>query len=63
MQQELASDEYQITNIYPSDIATHGANPKAIIPTDLATFIVELAESHTSYFLTDVTLYPVKRNL
>jgi short-subunit dehydrogenase len=62
IKQEFPPDKYQITNLYPSDIASHGVNPDAINPNDLAHFIVELAQSQASYYLTDVTMYPVKRS-
>jgi 3-oxoacyl-[acyl-carrier protein] reductase len=58
LQQEFAPEQYQITNLYPSDIATHGPNPKAIDSKDLAEFIQELAEAERSYYLRDVTMYP-----
>ncbi len=58
LQKEFAPDKYRITNLYPSDIASHGANSEAIDPTDLAAFVLEQAENKTSYYITDVTLYP-----
>jgi NAD(P)-dependent dehydrogenase (short-subunit alcohol dehydrogenase family) len=61
LQQEFPPEKYQITNLYPSDIASHGAKPDAIDPDDLAGLIVELAESQASYYPTDMTIYPVKR--
>jgi len=61
LQQEFSPDKYQITNLYPSYIATHDPNPDAIDPKDLAAFVRATAESNASYYLRDVTLYPVKR--
>lgn len=62
LQKELPADQYQITNLYPSYIATNGQDPSnAIHPDDLASFVLQLAESHTSYYLSDITLYPAKR--
>lgn len=58
LQAELPQEKYQITNLYPSDIATQGPNPKAIQPDDLANFICAQAENTTSYYLRDATLYP-----
>jgi NAD(P)-dependent dehydrogenase (short-subunit alcohol dehydrogenase family) len=58
LQQEYAPDQYQITNLYPSDIAAHGPNPAAIEPADLAAFVREQAENTTTYYLRDATLYP-----
>jgi serine 3-dehydrogenase (NADP+) len=60
LQKEYANSEYRITNVYPSDIATHGPNEAAIDPDDLAAFIVELAQSQASYYLPNVTMYPTK---
>ncbi|MFA7302262.1 MAG: SDR family oxidoreductase [Candidatus Paceibacterota bacterium] len=61
IQKEFEPEKYQITNLYPSDIATHGPNADAIDPKDLAAFVVQLAESPASYYLPDVTLRPIKR--
>jgi len=58
LQQEFAPEQYQITNLYPSDIATHGPNPSAIDPKDLAGYIRTLAESQDTVYLRDVTMYP-----
>lgn len=60
LQKEFGADKYRITNLYPSDIASHGSNPDAIDPTDLATFVLQQANNQTSYYITDVTLYPAK---
>jgi serine 3-dehydrogenase len=60
LQKELPTEKYQITNLYPSFIATSGPNPDAIDPNDLAKLIVELAESRASYYPADITLYPAK---
>ncbi len=59
LQEEFAPKKYQITNLYPSDIATHGDNPKAISAADLAGFVCEQAENTSTYYLRDVTVYPV----
>ena len=58
LRSELNPQDYQITNIYPSDIATHGVNERAIDPTDLAMLIIECAERTTSLAVTDITIYP-----
>jgi NAD(P)-dependent dehydrogenase (short-subunit alcohol dehydrogenase family) len=58
LQEEFAPEQYQITNLYPSDIATHGDNPAAISAADLAGFIREQADSSATYYLRDVTVYP-----
>ena len=60
LQQEFKPEQYAITNLYPSDIATHGADENAIDPRDLASFIRAQAENRTTYHLRDVTLYPQK---
>jgi NAD(P)-dependent dehydrogenase (short-subunit alcohol dehydrogenase family) len=57
LQQELDAKRYAITNLYPKDIASHGPNPEAIDPVDLAAFIREQAENEATYVLRDVTLY------
>jgi len=62
IQKEFPPEKYQITNLYPSDIDSHHDNPHAIGAVDLASFILELASSHASYYLTDVTLRPIKRS-
>lgn len=58
LQQEFKPAQYQITNLYPSDIATQGPNPAAIQPGDLAAFVRELAENNKTYYLRDVTIWP-----
>jgi NAD(P)-dependent dehydrogenase (short-subunit alcohol dehydrogenase family) len=58
LQEEFNPEQYQITNLYPSDIATHGVNPEAINPTDLAGFVRQQVESASTYYLRDVTMYP-----
>jgi NAD(P)-dependent dehydrogenase (short-subunit alcohol dehydrogenase family) len=62
LQLEFKPDQYQITNLYPSDIASHGPNPKAIDPQDLAAYIRNLAESQDSIYVRDVTMYPRQIN-
>lgn len=61
LQQEFAPEQYQITNLYPYNIASHGPNPDAINADELAAYVVELTESKMSHYLRDVTMYPVKR--
>lgn len=58
LQKEFRPDTYQITNLYPSDIASDGPRPNAMTPEDLARFVREQAEQQTSYYLSDVTIYP-----
>ncbi len=58
LQEEYPPEQYQITNLYPSDIASHGPNPKAIDPYDLARFTRELAANDNSYYLRDASIYP-----
>jgi 3-oxoacyl-[acyl-carrier protein] reductase len=59
IQKELDRNKYQITNLYPGDIASHGPSEVAAIdPKDLANLITEIAESKRTYVITDVTLYP-----
>lgn len=58
LQQEFKPEKYQITNLYPSDIASHGPDPNAIDAQDLAAFIRAQAETEGTYYLRDATLYP-----
>lgn len=58
LQEEFKPGQYQITNLYPSDIATHGVNPEAVDPADLAGFVRQQAENESTYYLRDVTIYP-----
>lgn len=58
LQKELKPTTYQITNLYPSDIASHEPNPKVIQPEDLANQIRQYAELDTSYYVRDATIYP-----
>ncbi len=61
LQKEFKTEQYQITNLYPSFIASHEPDPNAIDGTDLAEFIAQLAESRATYYLRDVTLYPATK--
>lgn len=58
LQQEFKPSQYQITNLYPSYIATAGPDPKAMEPEDVAAFVREQAENEASYYIKDVTIYP-----
>ncbi len=58
LQQEFKPSEYQITNIYPSDIATHGDNPRAMAPADVAVFVDMMLSAPSTLYAADVTLYP-----
>ncbi len=60
LQQEFDPEQYQITNLYPYNIASHGPDPNAIDADELAWCIIGMAESRQSYYAKDVTLYPVK---
>lgn len=61
LQQELPGEKYQITNLYPSYIATSGQDPaNAILPEDLAGLITQLAEDNSSLHQTDITIFPSK---
>jgi len=60
LQEEYEPSKYQITNIYPSDIATHGPSPDAIDPKDLAAFVRQQTENNSTYYLRDATIYPTK---
>lgn len=58
LQKEFTPEQYKITNLYPSDIASHGDNPAAIGAADLAQFVREQAENSSSYYLRDATIFP-----
>ena len=58
LQQEFKPEQYRITNLYPSDIASHGPNDDAIDPKDLASLVRQQAENETTYYLRDATIYP-----
>ncbi len=59
--QQGTESNYRITNLYPSNIATHGEDPSAIKPADLANFVRQQAENDSTYYLRDVTIYPSER--
>lgn len=61
LQAEFSASQYQITNLYPTSIASKGPDDNAMTPEDLATFILEQADSHRSYYLRDVTLDRAKQ--
>lgn len=58
LQEEFKPDQYQITNLYPFNIASHGPADDAMTPEDLSAFVREQAESTKSYYLRDVTIWP-----
>ncbi|HUB93143.1 MAG TPA: SDR family oxidoreductase [Verrucomicrobiae bacterium] len=62
LQEAYKPEQYKITNLYPDYVATHSPNPDAMSADDLAAFIVELAGSKASYYIRDVTIYPLKRD-
>lgn len=59
LQSEVTPDKYAITNIYPDNIASHGPDPASIDPTELAQFVRQQAENNSSYYVRDVTIYPI----
>jgi NAD(P)-dependent dehydrogenase (short-subunit alcohol dehydrogenase family) len=61
LQETYKPEQYQITNLYPDYVATHGPNPEAMSAQHLANFILEFAESKASFYLRDVTVYPIRR--
>ncbi len=56
LQAEFSAEQYQITNLYPTDIATHGPDDTAMSAEDLADFIRQQVDTTTTYYLRDVTL-------
>lgn len=56
LQLELEPDSYQITNLYPHSIASHGPAPEAVTTEDLSVFVREQAENAATYYLRDVTV-------
>lgn len=62
LQKEFSPGSLRITNLYPSDIASHGPNPDAIKPEDIALFIREQMDNNSTYYLSDATLFPVNQS-
>jgi NAD(P)-dependent dehydrogenase (short-subunit alcohol dehydrogenase family) len=58
LQEEFAPEKYQITNLYPFNIASHGPADDAMTPEDLSAFVREQAENNKTYYLRDVTVWP-----
>jgi NAD(P)-dependent dehydrogenase (short-subunit alcohol dehydrogenase family) len=58
LQEELDQASYQITNLYPFNIASHGPADNAMTPEDLSAFIREQVENDKTYYLRDVTVWP-----
>lgn len=58
LQQEFSPAQYQITNLYPFNIASHGPAQNAMAPEDLAAFVCEQAQNNKTYYLRDVTVWP-----
>lgn len=59
LQREFKPEQYQIINLYPSYIASHGPEDhQSIDPQDLALFVRQQAETRATYYLRDVTMYP-----
>jgi NAD(P)-dependent dehydrogenase (short-subunit alcohol dehydrogenase family) len=56
-QKEMTSSKFQITNIYPNDIATKGPNALAIDPIELASLIKDTVDTQASYYIRDITLH------
>lgn len=57
LQAEVSSEDYQITNIYPTNIATHGPSQHAMSPADLARLVIEQIERQDSFYIRDMTVY------
>lgn len=62
LQADFKPSQYRITNLYPSYVATDVPDPKAMTAEDLAVFVRQQAENNTSYYLRDVTIYPIPAN-
>lgn len=58
LQHEFKPEAYQITNLYPQNIASWGPDPAATDAGELAAFVRNQAENTGSYYLRDVTIYP-----
>jgi len=56
LQAEFPASAFQITNLYPTNIASQDPDENAITTEDLAQFILSQAENRSSYYLRDVTL-------
>jgi len=57
LQQEFKPEQYQITNLYPDSIASHGPADDAMTAEDFSAFVLEQAESDRTYYLRDVTIW------
>ena len=60
LQKQYPPEQYQITNLYPDKMATHGPDSSAMDPQHMAEFILSLAETDKSYYLKDVFIYSLK---
>ena len=60
LQKQYSPEQYQITNLYPDKMATHGIDNSAMDPNQVAEFIINLANQTKSYYLKDVYLYSLK---
>lgn len=58
LQEEFKPEQYQITNLYPYNIASNGPTDDAITSEDLAAFVRQQAENEATYYLRDVTVWP-----
>ena len=58
LQHEFKPEKYQITNLYPSDIASYSYREDAMSAKELSGFVREIAQNTKSYYLRDVTMYP-----
>ena len=60
LQKQYSPEQYQITNLYPDKMATHGRDNSAMDPNQVAELIINLAGQDKSYYLKDVYLYSLK---
>lgn len=60
LQQQYPPEQYQISNLYPDKMATHGPDSNAMDPEHMAEFILLLAESDNSFYLKDAFIYSLK---
>ena len=58
LQEEFKPEQYQITNLYPFNIASQGPADNAMTAEDLAGFVRQQADNESTYYLRDVTVWP-----
>ena len=60
LQKQYPPEKYQISNLYPDKMATHGPDDSAMDPNQAAEFIRSLANQEKTFYLKDVYIYSLK---